>query len=178
MRSLFFYGTVTALRGTYVLNGKGWGGMDIIRKYGPLIASVILTVVFVFMGFLPKLTGAHESVYMFTMLGINTGLPFEPLGRYALGAAEVLVILLLWLPGKRPLGGALGAFILIGAIVLHVSGIIGIDTQFPIEGTTPPFDATTPSEGDGGTLFMVALVSFALSIYVFLSGRSKLVAES
>ena len=152
--------------------------MDRIKKHGPIIASVILTAVFIFMGFLPKFTGANESIYMFTMLGIKTGLPFEPLGRYAVGAAEILTILLLWLPGKRHLGGALGALVLIGAIILHVSGIIGIDTQFPVEGAVPPFDAATPSEGDGGTLFIIALISFALCMYTFLSGRPKLVAES
>jgi|GEM_PF-2830643 len=153
--------------------------MDALNKYGPIVASLLLTVVFIIMGFLPKFTGANESVYMFTMLGVNTGLPFEPLGRYAIGLAEVATIILLWLPGKRHLGGALAALVLIGAIVLHVSGIIGIDTQFPVEGVNPPYDANTPTEGDGGTLFIVACISFILGIYLFLKARpNKMIVES
>lgn len=153
--------------------------MDALNKYGPIGASVLLTAVFIFMGFLPKFTGANESVYMFTLLSVNTGLPFEPLGRYAIGAAELLTVALLWLPGKRHLGGALAALVLIGAIVLHVSGIIGIDTQFPVEGANPPYDANTPTEGDGGTLFTIACVSFILGIYLFLKARpNKMIVES
>lgn len=153
--------------------------MEKLNLYGPIVASVLLSAVFVFMGFVPKFTGANESVYMFTMLGIKTGLPFEPLGRYAIGAAELLTLILLWLPGKRHLGGALAVLILIGAIILHVSGIIGIDTHFPVEGAEPPYDVNTPSEGDGGTLFTIACISFVLGVYIFLKGRPhKLVVES
>ena len=82
-----------------------------------------------------KFSGAPESVYIFTKLGI------EPLGRYASGTAEALACLLLLLPAAPTLGAALGLAVMLGAIASHL-GPLGIQVM-----------------GDHGLLFGLACVT-------------------
>ncbi|MEQ1744918.1 MAG: DoxX family protein [Saprospiraceae bacterium] len=95
-----------------------------------LVAIILLQTLFF------KFTAAPESVYIFETLGV------EPWGRIASGVAELVVsILLLW-PRTVALGalGSLG--IISGAIVAHLTRL-GVEVQ-----------------GDGGTLFWLALTVF------------------
>ncbi|MFN0016552.1 MAG: DoxX family protein [Saprospiraceae bacterium] len=95
-----------------------------------LVAIILLQTLFF------KFTAAPESVYIFETLGV------EPWGRIASGVAELAVsILLLW-PRTVALGalGSLG--IISGAIVAHLTRL-GVEVQ-----------------GDGGTLFWLALTVF------------------
>jgi hypothetical protein len=95
-----------------------------------------------------KFSAAPESVYIFQTLGA------EPWGRIASGVAELIVSLLLLWP--RTVGlGALGALSVIsGAILAHLTKL-GIEVQ-----------------GDGGTLFYLALAVFVGSaVLVWLHRR-------
>lgn len=81
-----------------------------------------------------KFTGAPESVYIFTTLGI------EPWGRLGSGVAELVASLLLLTPSLAVYGAGLSIAVILGAIVSHLT-VLGIEVQ-----------------GDGGLLFFLALV--------------------
>lgn len=83
-----------------------------------------------------KFTGAPESVYIFSKLGL------EPAGRIGSGIAELIAALLLLIPGTAALGGLITMGVLAGAIVSHLTKL-GIEVQ-----------------GDGGLLFGLAVVCF------------------
>lgn len=83
-----------------------------------------------------KFTGAPESVYIFSKLGL------EPAGRIGSGIAELIAAILLLIPGTAALGGAITMGVLAGAIVSHLTKL-GIEVQ-----------------GDGGLLFGLAVVCF------------------
>lgn len=97
-----------------------------------LVVAIILLQTLFF-----KFSAAPESVFIFQTLGA------EPWGRIASGIAELAVAgLLLW---PRTVGlGAVGALgVISGAIAAHLTKL-GIEVQ-----------------GDGGTLFYLALAVFA-----------------
>ena len=83
-----------------------------------------------------KFTGAPESVYIFSKLGL------EPAGRIGSGIAELIAAILLLIPGTAALGGVITMGVLAGAIVSHLTKL-GIEVQ-----------------GDGGLLFGLAVVCF------------------
>ncbi|MEL6659735.1 MAG: DoxX family protein [Bacteroidota bacterium] len=84
-----------------------------------------------------KFSAAPESVYIFSELGI------EPWGRIGSGIAELIVSVLLLVPRTAWLGAVGGLGVISGAIMAHLTKL-GIEVQ-----------------GDGGTLFVLALVVFA-----------------
>jgi putative oxidoreductase len=91
-----------------------------------------------------KFSAHPESVLLFTKLGV------EPWGRIALGCIELIVGIGVLIPRVSLLAsfGAVG--ILSGAILTHVA-IIGIE-----------------SNGDGGQLFLMAVIGFLASSVAFL----------
>jgi uncharacterized membrane protein YphA (DoxX/SURF4 family) len=102
-----------------------------------IVAALILLQTLFF-----KFTGASESVYIFSRLGM------EPWGRFASGAAELVAGVLLLVPGFAPLGAALALAVILGAIAAHLT-VLGIEVQ-----------------GDGGLLFGLALVVLLASLGV------------
>jgi uncharacterized membrane protein YphA (DoxX/SURF4 family) len=100
-----------------------------------LVAALILLQTLFF-----KFTGAEESVYIFSQLGI------EPWGRIVTGIAELITSILLLVPRTAYLG-AIGAIaLMIGAIASHLT-VLGIEVQ-----------------GDGGYLFFLGLVVLLAAI--------------
>ena len=97
-----------------------------------------------------KFTGAPESVYIFTTLGM------EPWGRIGSGIAELIASgLLLW-TGTAGFGALIAAGLMAGAIVSHFTKL-GIEVQ-----------------GDGGLLFALAWVVFLCSIATIALHRGEL----
>lgn len=94
-----------------------------------IIAAAILLQTLYF-----KFTGAPESVYIFTTLGI------EPWGRIGSGVAELIASILLLIPRTTWLGAGLALGTMLGAIGSHLTKL-GIEVQ-----------------GDGGQLFILAVV--------------------
>ena len=82
-----------------------------------------------------KFSGAEESIYIFTQIGM------EPFGRYLSGGVELIAGLLLF-TRLYAVGAALGLGTISGAIFFHLT-TLGVEVQ-----------------GDGGTLFTMALVVF------------------
>ena len=91
-----------------------------------------------------KFTGAKESVYIFSTLGL------EPWGRIGTGVVELIAsILILW-PGTVAVGAGLSLAVISGAIVSHLTKL-GI---------------TLPAVDDHGELFALAVAVFVCSAAV------------
>ncbi len=114
----------------------------LLRRLPDLAAAVILLQTLFF-----KFTAAPESVYIFTTLGI------EPYGRIGSGVAELCAAVLLLLPYTAWLGALLALGIMGGAMLSHLT-VLGVEVQ-----------------GDGGTLFMLAIAVALLSLWVLYRER-------
>src|SRR3954466_15163089 len=108
-------------------------GKNITSWILQLVAAVILFQTLFF-----KFTGAKESVYIFSTLGI------EPWGRIGSGIVELIASVLLLMPSTVVFGALLSLGVITGAIVSHLTKL-GI---------------ALPAVGDHGELFALALVVF------------------
>jgi len=109
------------------------------------IAVVILVQTLFF-----KFTGAEESVYIFSKLGI------EPFGRIGSGVVELIASLLILIPRTSVLGAIIGLGTMAGAIASHLF-VLGINVQ-----------------NDGGTLFALALITFACCLFLVYTQKDKI----
>jgi hypothetical protein len=112
-----------------------------------IVAAVILLQTLFF-----KFTGAAESVYIFSTLGM------EPWGRIGSGVAELIASILLLMPGTVVYGAVLSLGVISGAIVAHL-------TQLGI---------ALPAVGDNGELFALAVIVFVCSGLVLLIHRHQI----
>ena len=113
-----------------------------------------LTAAFIFLQTLFfKFTAAPESVYIFETVGM------EPWGRIGSGIVELAAgILLLW-PRRAWIGAVMGLGTISGAIFFHLTSL-GIEVQ-----------------GDGGTLFYLALLVFASCLIVLWLRRGQALSD-
>lgn len=116
----------------------------LIQWAARLIAAVILLQTLWF-----KFTAAPESVMIFSKLGV------EPWGRIATGCAEAMTAILLVWPVFSHWGALMGAGLMTGAIASHLF-ILGIS-----------------SDGDGGQLFILAIITLACCLYLVYINRGK-----
>jgi hypothetical protein len=112
-----------------------------------LIAAVILVQTLFF-----KFTGARESVYIFSTLGI------EPWGRIGSGVTELVAAVLLLAPRTVIFGAALSLGVITVAIASHLTKL-GI---------------TLPQVDDHGELFTLAIAVFICSAAVLWIHKSEL----
>lgn len=96
-----------------------------------------------------KFTGAAESVYIFSQVGM------EPEGRFATAIAELIASILILIPKTSLVGASIALFIMIGAIATHVS-ILGVEVM-----------------NDGGQLFIYAIIVALASFYIILRYTKK-----
>ena len=111
------------------------------------VAAVILLQTLFF-----KFTGAKESIYIFTTLGM------EPWGRIGSGVAELIAAALLLVPTTVAYGSILSLGIISGAIVSHLTKL-GI---------------ALPAVDDHGELFGLAVVVFLCSAAVLVMHRAEI----
>jgi len=97
-----------------------------------------------------KFTGAEESVYIFTKVGL------EPWGRYGSGVAELFAAVLLLTPRFAWVGALLALIVISGALVSHLTSL-GIVVQ-----------------NDGGLLFGLAIVVFVSSLITLILHRHEI----
>ena len=109
-----------------------------------LVAGILLQTLFF------KFTGAEESVYIFSTLGV------EPWGRLGSGVVELVAALLLLVPAAAPFGAGLTMGLMLGAIASHLT-ILGIEVK-----------------GDGGLLFALAITAFTASAIVLFIRRGQI----
>jgi putative oxidoreductase len=96
-----------------------------------------------------KFTGHPESVELFTKLGV------EPWGRIGTGVIELIASVLLLIPSKIFIGALLTLGLMSGAILSHLT-IIGIE-----------------SKGDGGELFMLAIIVWICSAVIIVLNKHQ-----
>jgi len=117
------------------------------------IASWILQIivaVILFQTLFFKFTGAEESKYIFSTLGL------EPWGRIGSGAVELIAVILLLIPSTVTIGAVLALGTISGAIFSHLTklGVVVKD--------------------DGGLLFGLAVTVFVLSAVILFIRRSDI----
>jgi hypothetical protein len=110
------------------------------------IAAVILLQTLFF-----KFTGARESVYIFSTLGM------EPWGRIGSGLAELIASVLLLLPSTVALGALMSLGVISGAIFFHLTKL----------------GVALTAVDDHGELFVLALVVFGCSAAVLGMHRGE-----
>lgn len=112
-----------------------------------IAAAVILLQTLYF-----KFTGHPESVELFTKLGV------EPWGRIGTGVIELITGILLLIPATAFIGAFLGIGLMAGAILSHLT-VIGIE-----------------SKGDGGQLFMLAIIVLICCLAISIIHRKEGIA--
>lgn len=97
-----------------------------------------------------KFSGAEESKYIFSTLGM------EPWGRIGSGVVELIAVVLLLHPKTVALGAILSAGVISGAIFSHLTklGVVVKD--------------------DGGLLFALAVLVFVGSIAILIIRRTQI----
>jgi len=118
---------------------------QIIFVSAKLIAAFILLQTLFF-----KFTGASESVYIFTTVGI------DPAGRIVSGFVELIASVLLFVSGLNWLGALLALATMSGAILTHLA-ILGIEII-----------------GDGGSLFFLACLVWVCSANIAWNKRKQI----
>lgn len=110
-----------------------------------IIAALIMLQTLYF-----KFTGAPESVYIFTTLGM------EPWGRIGIGTGELIASVLLLIPATAWMGAAGAIGLMSGAVFFHLTKL-GIDVM-----------------GDGGQLFYYALIVLVCGAGIVFIHRSTM----
>ena len=96
-----------------------------------------------------KFSGSPESMYIFSMLGL------EPYGRIGTGIAELIVSILILVPRTTWIGALLGLGIITGAILSHLF-VLGIEIM-----------------DDGGYLFILGIIVFVCCALLLWIDREK-----
>ncbi len=97
-----------------------------------------------------KFTAHPDSVYIFEQVGL------EPLGRIGIGIVELISGILLLIPRTVWLGATLTLGVIGGAIFMHLTDL-GIEVK-----------------GDGGILFITAVVTFVLAAILLFIYRKDI----
>ena len=108
----------------------------------------IVVAVILFQTLFFKFTGAEESVYIFSTLGV------EPWGRLASGVLELVAVALILYPATAIYGALLSLGVITGALASHA--ILGISVR-----------------NDGGLLFLLAVIVFVSSATVVYLRRAE-----
>ena len=107
-----------------------------------LLAAIILLQTLYF-----KFTGATESIYIFSKLGM------EPWGRIGTGVLELIAGILVLIPATTIFGALLAVALMAGAIFFHLTKL-GVSVL-----------------NDGGQLFIYALLVFVSSMLLVIIYR-------
>lgn len=120
-------------------------GKHIFTWIVKLTAVVILVQTLFF-----KFSGAEESVYIFTTLGI------EPFGRIGSGIIELAASILILMPRTTLLGALIGGGTMLGAVFSHLF-VLGIVVK-----------------NDGGELFTLAIITLLCCMVLIFQNKSRI----
>jgi len=118
-------------------------------KHIPLLLRIIAAAILI-QTLRFKFTAHPDSVYIFTQVGL------EPYGRIGIGILELVAAISLLISKTVWLGAGLTLGILSGAIAMHL-GTLGIEIN-----------------GDGGTLFYMALGTWLLALILLWLNRKNI----
>ena len=122
-----------------------------MKKYIPIILKLVAAIIMLQTLFF-KFTNAETSIELFTKIAGEN----EAYMRIGTGVIELIASILLFVPKTTWLGALLGAGTMAGAIMSHLT-IIGIE-----------------HDGDGGTLFILAIVTLLASGILLLMNRKDI----
>jgi putative oxidoreductase len=122
-----------------------------MKKYLSLLLRIVATIILLQTLYF-KFTAHPESVELFTKLGV------EPWGRIVTGIIELLAGIFLIIPSTKIYGALLGVGLMCGAIFSHLL-VIGIE-----------------SKGDGGQLFLLAILVLVCCILVLILNKSECIS--
>jgi putative oxidoreductase len=122
-------------------------GLSITSWILQLVAAVILFQTLFF-----KFTGAKESIYIFSTVGM------EPWGRIGSGVVELIASILLVIPATVTVGAIIALVTISGAIFFHLTKL-GI---------------ALPAVNDRGELFALAVVVFVVSLAILFIRRAEI----
>ena len=120
-----------------------------VKKYLPLVIRLIVAVILL-QTLYYKFGGHEDSLYIFEKTGLGDA------GRIGSGIAELIAAILILIPSTVWLGALLTVGIISGAIFMHLTKL-GIEIN-----------------GDGGTLFGMAVAVFVLSLITLLINRKSI----
>jgi hypothetical protein len=118
-------------------------------NYLSLILRLVVAIIFL-QTLYYKFTAHPDSVYIFSALGL------EPYGRIGLGVVELITSILLFVPRTKIIAIFLSLGIISGAIFSHLL-VLGVSVK-----------------GDGGNLFLLAIVVFAASLALLFLHRKEI----
>ncbi|MEW7280531.1 DoxX family protein [Aquimarina sp. 2201CG1-2-11] len=119
-----------------------------MKRILPQLLCVIVAVILI-QTLRFKFTAHPDSVYIFTKVGM------EPYGRIGTGIVELIAGILLIIPKTAWIGAMITLGTIGGAIMMHLTKL-GIEVN-----------------NDGGTLFVVAIVTFVLSTIILWIKRKE-----
>jgi hypothetical protein len=122
-------------------------GLSITSWILQLVAAVILFQTLFF-----KFTGAKESIYIFSTVGM------EPWGRIGSGVVELIASVMLVIPATVTVGAIIALVTISGAIFFHLTKL-GI---------------ALPAVNDRGELFALAVVVFVVSLAILFIRRAQI----
>jgi len=122
-------------------------GLSITSWILQLVAAVILFQTLFF-----KFTGAKESIYIFSTVGM------EPWGRIGSGVVELIASIMLVIPATVTVGAIIALVTISGAIFFHLTKL-GI---------------ALPAVNDRGELFALAVVVFVVSLAILFIRRAEI----
>lgn len=97
-----------------------------------------------------KFTANEESVYIFDIIGI------EPYGRIGIGFAELIAVILILIPKTSLFVAITGVDLIVGALFANMF-VLGIEVK-----------------NDGGTLFILALITFLCSVTLVYKDKTRI----
>lgn len=141
---------VNVVSAVHAVNPVGMPSMSKMKVISWVLQLVVVGILFQTLFF--KFTGAEESVYIFSTLGM------EPWGRYGSGVAELITCVLLLIPRTIVFGAGLSLVVITGAIMSHLTklGVVVKD--------------------DGGLLFVLAVIVFVGSLVILAIRRAELLS--
>jgi uncharacterized membrane protein YphA (DoxX/SURF4 family) len=114
-----------------------------------IVAAIIMAQTLYF-----KFTGAEESVYIFSAVGM------EPWGRYGVGVFELIASILLLISSTAWIGAGIALALMGGAIFMHLT-LLGISVK-----------------DDGGQLFLYAVIVAVCSLIALYHDKEKILTLS
>jgi uncharacterized membrane protein YphA (DoxX/SURF4 family) len=120
--------------------------LKLIISWAARIAAAIIMIQTLYF----KFSGAEESVYIFSAVGI------EPWGRIGTGILELVASVLILINATAWIGALLGLGLMAGAILIHLT-ILGIEVK-----------------DDGGYLFFLAIIVSACCVIVLANNRLRI----
>ena len=120
-----------------------------IKKYFPLVIRIVVAIILL-QTLYYKFGGHEDSLYIFEKTGLGDA------GRIGSGVVELIAAILILVPKTIWLGALITLGTMSGAIFMHLTKL-GIEIN-----------------GDGGTLFGMAVLVFVLSLITLLINRKNI----